>query len=247
MKMIISPAKQMVSDDEPLVSPTSIRFPAQVTELMADLKSRTLAELQELWRCSDKLARENVARVQAFDLKRVGTPAVFAYSGIQYQSMGASLLTDRGLQNLGQRLYILSGLYGLLGAFDGILPYRLEMGAKGEIAGAKNLYQYWGARLYQALFASGDLVVNLASKEYSKAITPYLTPADRWVTVLFKQVKNGRLVQQATAAKQARGSLVRYLALENEPTLATIKVFMVGGYHYRADLSTEAEYVFVKD
>ena len=37
--MIISPAKQMVSDDEPLVSPTPIRFPAQVTELMADLKS----------------------------------------------------------------------------------------------------------------------------------------------------------------------------------------------------------------
>ena len=46
MKMIISPAKQMVSDDEPLVSPTPIRFPAQVTELMADLKSRTPAELQ---------------------------------------------------------------------------------------------------------------------------------------------------------------------------------------------------------
>ncbi len=48
--MIISPAKQMVSDDEPLVSPTPIRFPAQVTELMADLKvahprrvTRTLA------------------------------------------------------------------------------------------------------------------------------------------------------------------------------------------------------------
>ena len=39
--MIISPAKQMVSDDEPLVSPTPIRFPDQVTELMADLKSRT--------------------------------------------------------------------------------------------------------------------------------------------------------------------------------------------------------------
>ena len=88
-------------------------------------------------------------------------------------------------------------------------------------------------------------MVNLASKEYSKAITPYLTPADRWVTVLFKQEKNGRLVQQATAAKQAQGSLVRYLALENEPTLATIKAFTVGGY--RADLSTEAEYVFVKD
>lgn len=90
-------------------------------------------------------------------------------------------------------------------------------------------------------------MVNLASKEYSKAITPYLTPADRWVTVLFKQEKNGRLVQQATAAKKARGSLVRYLALENEPTLATIKAFTVGGYRYRADLSTEAEYVFVKD
>lgn len=101
MKMIISPAKQMVSDDEPLVSPTPIRFPDQVTELMADLKSRTPAELQELWRCSDKLARENVARVQAFDLKRVGTPAVFAYAGIQYQSLGAGVLTDRVCKTLG--------------------------------------------------------------------------------------------------------------------------------------------------
>ncbi|MDO4855443.1 MAG: peroxide stress protein YaaA [Limosilactobacillus gorillae] len=247
MKIVISPAKQMAIKEDVPVAPRPIRFTRQVAEIMADLKGRTPAQLQKLWKCSDRLTNENFIRVQSFDLAKLGTPAVMAYTGIQYQSIGAEVLTDQGLINLDERLYILSGLYGLLGAFDGILPYRLEMGAKGEIAGKKDLYHFWGACLYQALFHDQDLVLNLTSKEYGKAIIPYLTPGDRWVTALFKQNKNGRLVQQATAVKQARGSMVRYLALQDQVDLAYVQGFTVGGYAYHPELSKETELVFVKD
>lgn len=34
-------------------------------------------------------------------------------------------------------------MYGVLRPLDSIEPYRLEMGAKFEVGGAKNLYAFW--------------------------------------------------------------------------------------------------------
>ena len=42
-------------------------------------------------------------------------------------------------------LKILSGFYGVLNPFDGVVPYRLEMQAKLKIDNGKNLYEFWEA------------------------------------------------------------------------------------------------------
>ena len=70
------------------------------------------------------------------------------------------------------------GLKAILKPMDGVTPYRLEMQAKVGIGDAKNLYEYWGELLYRSVIDDSRIIINLASKEYSKCIENYLCPAD---------------------------------------------------------------------
>ncbi len=89
--------------------------------------------------------------------QRTLTPSVFSYEGIQYQNMAPQVMTTEQLEYVQAHLRILSGFYGVLRPFDGVTPYRLEMqaklamprGANGEPA--RNLYEFWGSRIYDAL------------------------------------------------------------------------------------------------
>lgn len=74
------------------------------------------------------------------DLKRNLTPAILSYEGIQYQYMAPGVFTIYELEYISEHLRILSGFYGVLKPFDGVVPYRLEMQAKAKIGGNKNLY-----------------------------------------------------------------------------------------------------------
>ena len=58
-------------------------------------------------------------------------------------------------------------------------------------------------------------MIDLASVEYEKAITPYMQPQDRLIKCVFGEVVDGKVKQKATLAKMARGNMVRYLA-ENQ-------------------------------
>ena len=51
------------------------------------------------------------------------------------------------------------------------------------------------------------VIVNLASKEYSKCIEKYLTPEDRYITITFCEKSGNKLVTKGTYAKMARGEM----------------------------------------
>lgn len=112
-------------------------------------------------------------------------PSVSVIVGIQYQYMAPTVFEDGQLEYAQDRVRILSGLYGALRPLDGVIPYRLEMQAKGAPEEYKDLYQFWGDRLYRAVRDESGVILNLASKEYSKAVEKYLQPGDRFVTVVF--------------------------------------------------------------
>ena len=94
---------------------------------------------------------------------------------------GAQCFSDDGLKYVQDNLRVLSGFYGILRPFDGIIPYRLGMGDMAPVNGYKNLYDFWGDQLYRELYKNNDLVISLASVEYEKAITPYLQTQDRFI------------------------------------------------------------------
>ena len=176
MRIIISPAKKMNVDTDSFAVEAPPRFLAETRRLMAALKALSGRELQALWKCSDAIARQNVERLERMDLDRNLTTAILAYEGIQYRSMAPNVMEAGELDYLRQNLRILSGFYGLLRPFDGVTPYRLEMQARLSVDGAGDLYAFWGGRLAEQLASETDWVLNLASREYSRAVEPHLPP-----------------------------------------------------------------------
>ncbi len=169
--------------------------------LMHEMKSLSLSEGKALWKCNDKLAELNYKRYKDMDLMRRLTPAVIAYEGLQYQHMAPKVLTTRALSYLSDHLRILSGFYGVLKPFDGVTPYRLEMQAKLSVNDCKDLYDFWGDRLYHSLVDDDRIILNLASKEYSQCIEKYITPKDRFITIEFGQLVEGKVKQKGTVSK----------------------------------------------
>ena len=247
MKIIISPAKKMNIDTDTLAFRSMPSFLSETEELLAWMRRLTFAEAKAIWKCNVKIAEQNYRRFQEMDLERNLTPAVIAYEGIQYQYMAPAVFGGAQTDYIQEHLRILSGFYGVLKPFDGVTLYRLEMQAKASEAG--DLYKFWGDKLYREVAGEekdGGLILNLASKEYSKCIEKYLTPEDTYVTVVFGELEDGKVKQKGTLAKMARGEMVRYLAEDKVEDPERIKGFDRLGYCFEETLSNEKEYVFLK-
>lgn len=247
MKIIISPAKKMNIDTDTFAPMGLPVFLSRTKELMDYMKGLSYEEAKMLWSCNDKIAAQNFERYAQMDLERGLTPAILSYEGIQYQYMSPMVFSETALDYVQKNLRILSGFYGIVKPFDGLTPYRLEMQAKAPIGGFKDLYEYWGDSLYQELTSDGEhLILNLASKEYSKCIEKYLGENDLFVTCVFGEEIDGKVVQKGTLAKMARGEMVRFLAENEIDSLEGVKNFHGLGYEFSEELSGEKEYIFIK-
>lgn len=244
MKIILSPAKKMNVDTDSLMPLSTPIFLESAKEIAVWLKGKSYSELKEFWRCNDKIAEQNVRRLKTMDLTKNLTPAVLAYEGLAYQYMAPAVFEDGHFEYVQEHLRILSAFYGVLRAMDGVVPYRLEMQAKASIGTAKDMYAYWGSRLYEAVRDESGIIINLASKEYARCIEKYLTVKDTYITIVFCEKADDKLVTKGTYAKMARGEMVRYMAEHCIENPVEIKHFNRLGYSFRDDLSSDAEYVF---
>lgn len=244
MKIILAPAKNMISDSDSL---SSISVPTYIDEagiLLNYLKSLNQKELKDLYRASDDIVLENIERLKRTDLSSNLTPAIIAYDGIAFKHMSPGIFTNDEFDYVQKHLRILSGLYGVLKPLDGVRPYRLEMASKIKLKGYKDLYDFWKDKIYKEVCDREEIIINLASKEYSKCIEDYLKPNVRFVNVNFVEDHKGRLVTKATFAKMARGEMVRYMAENQIEDVETIKSFHYLNYRYRDDLSSENNLFF---
>ena len=201
MRIIISPAKKMNKDDG-LPWKELPQFLSKTEELAEKLQSMSREELQKLWKCNDAITQQNVERLERANLARQLTPAILAYEGLQYQYMAPSVFTDTENEYIQRHLRILSGFYGVLRPFDGVIPYRLEMQAKLAVEESKDLYSFWGKTLAENIAEDTHCIINLASKEYSTAVEKHL-PADvRFITVIFGEEKDGKVVESSITNMQ---------------------------------------------
>ena len=244
MKIIISPAKKMNVDTDTFAHSGLPEFLSDAERLCHYIQSLSYEEVKALWKCNDKLAELNFRRFAQMDLRKGLTPAIFSYEGLQYQHMAPMVMTEKALDYLKEHLRILSGFYGVLRPFDGVTPYRLEMQAALSVDGKKNLYEFWGSRLYQAV--ADPVILNLASKEYARAVAPYVSKQDRFITVEFGKLSEGKVKQEGTAAKMARGAMVRYLAEHQVGDAEGVKDFCEDGYGFDESRSTKEMFVFLK-
>lgn len=246
MRLIISPAKKMNAAPDVLEFQGYPEFLEDTDILRRYISGLSYGDAKALWKCNDAIAEQNFERFRDMDLRRNLTAAIVAYEGIQYQYMAPTVMDRDALDYIQEHLRILSGFYGILKPLDGVVPYRLEMQAKANVDGHKNLYSFWGKRLAETLFSETDTIINLASKEYSKCVSSHLTPDITFITCVFGEYVNGKVVEKGTYAKMARGEMVRFLAEQKAETPEVMKQFDRLGYVYDADASDEKTYVFIK-
>lgn len=253
MKIVISPAKSLDYERRLTIKRnTQPMFLGQAETLNNKMASKSKRVIGKLMGISDKLAELNYQRYQDFSIpftKNNSRQAVYAFSGDVYIGLDVHTLPESKLDVMQDSLRILSGMYGLLRPFDLMQPYRLEMGTQLKINRKKNLYGFWGNTLTEALndeLEEDELFLNLASKEYYKAINskklkvPIISP-------VFKDFKNGKLKMISFFAKKARGSMVRYILDKNIKNLEGVKGFNYDGYLFSEKYTEkENEPVFVR-
>ena len=246
MRIILSPAKKMNINTDDLAPCGLPAFMEQTEEIVHFLQGLSYEEAKKLWACNDRIAEQNYDRLQQMDLYHQLTPAILSYEGIAYQYMAPSVFENGQFAYVQEHLRILSAFYGVVRPMDGVTPYRLEMQAKAKIAGTKDLYDYWGDRLYRAVLDDSRVIINLASKEYSRCIEKYLQPEDVYITCVFGEFSGEKIVQKGVYAKMARGEMVRFMAENRIGSPEEMKGFDRLGYAFRADLSDERTYIFIK-
>lgn len=245
MQIILSPAKNMRRAERTDLTLRRPLFRQQTEQLAAVLRGYSHYELETLMKISPKLALGAYLNFQDFDWEHSGLPALLAYDGLVFKQMQPETFTAAQYQYADSHVWVLSAFYGMLRPCDGIMPYRLELICPLRIDG-KNLYQFWGDCVYRQVFAAGEPVVNLASAEYSRLVTPYLCGQDEFITVDFRTVRQGKLRTVTTSAKMARGQMAAWIVREGVDDPQALRQFTWDGYAYVPYLSDERTYVFVQ-
>ena len=264
MLFLISPAKSLDYDTPSGDLPhTLAQFTAQSVPLIKSLRKKSWRQISRLMDLSQDLSELNVARYAAWSQQ--ATPhnakqAVLAFNGDVYDGLAAKTLNAADLAWAQQKVCILSGLYGVLRPMDLLQPYRLEMGTRLKVGRADNLYQYWGERIANHLNAqlqanrhadavaaapaeSGDVVVNLASQEYFRAVSQKALNATV-VECVFEDFKNGQYKVISFFAKRARGLMVRHAVQQRASSVQQLESFCADGYAHVPEVSTPLRMVF---
>ena len=252
MLFVLSPAKSLDFESAaPDVPHTKPLFVKQSTELIGLLREKSPQQIATLMGLSDKLAQLNLARYQAwrprFDARN-SKQAVLAFNGNVYGGLDAGSLPPEEMSWLQDHVCILSGLYGVLRPLDWMQPYRLEMGTQLENAQGENLYQFWGSQISEYLNLRlrrdvSPVLVNLASKEYFKAVDLKALKA-RVIECVFEEYRGGHYKVVALHAKRARGLMARYATKHKVLTPRKLEGFNLEGYAFDAASSRPERLVF---
>lgn len=252
MKLVLSPAKSLDFESKlPTENYTEAQFLNQSEKISKVLKKKSAKGISELMHVSDALGQLNYERNQDWQLPFTtenARQAAYAFSGDVYKGLDAYTISKDKIDVLQEKVRILSGLYGILKPLDLIQPYRLEMGTKLPIGTKKNLYDFWKKDVVKALneeLQDDEVFVNLASKEYFKAIDVKALKVPV-VTVDFKEFKNGKYKIVAFYAKLARGLMARYIVDTNAKTIDDLKGFKTEGYGLSDELSSKNHLVFTR-
>ena len=237
MKIIISPAKGFKHFDN--IKTEGLLFPEKTRILLEKIRKLSMNEMGNLNRTNDKLTEKAYFDFQDFDFDDLPNPALFSFDGLVFKQFTMDDFDD--IDYLNDHVYILDAFYGLLKPMTGISDYRLYFDNT-----MYDLYEFWGDDLYKKLFEVNDLVLNLASKEYTKTIRSFLKESDKFLTVDFKEVRDGKLKSVVSYMKQARGAMLKEIITRKIEDIDEVKKLKINGYIYDPYNSTPDTLTFVR-
>jgi uncharacterized protein len=237
MMIILSPAKTFSKTK--IISNQVPYFQNEAFSLIKSLKNKKISELMEGMKISEKLANEVQSYIINFGQEKLS--AIHTYDGQAFKGLDISYSSDHLVKKMNERLYILSGLYGVLKPLDAISYYRLDI--KDHVI--KNLYPYWKKRIESFLnkYHKDEMIINLASSEYSRLLPKQI----HMLTIDFLQIQDGKYKSISMFVKKMRGMMARYLIENDIEDIDIIKTIVLDGYQYDRIKSSLDILIFSKE
>jgi uncharacterized protein len=254
MLILISQAQTLDFESRVKFSESSaIIFKREAIELVQLLRKYKPEQLAALMGISPRLAMVNFERFRRWvpePVEAQDRQAILAYRGDVYDGLQADQFSDADFHFAQEHIRILSGLYGLLKPLDRIQPYRLEMHTPLRTKAGKALYAYWTPKITEYLqkqlkTGHSEILLNLASLEYMKAVDPRKIK-EQIITPVFRDYHNGKYKTISLYAKLARGAMSRFIIRNKITDVENICAFNTYGYIHQKQMSTKNHWVFTR-
>jgi uncharacterized protein len=254
MITILSPAKTLnFNTPSPIPQSSPPLFIEKASQLIQILKRLTPADIMSLMKISNGISELNFIRYTKWELNHTtanSKQAVFAYNGEVFNGFRATKLEQSQANYAQEHLRIISGLYGILRPLDLIQPYRLEMCTKIAPIGKKDLFDFWTDTITSELNKElmkqkSKVIVNLASKEYSKVIHANKIKG-KLIQPIFKELKGIDLKTIVVYTKKARGLMARFIIDNKIESPEDLKYFDMEGYFFNERESDATNWLFTR-
>ena len=247
MKIIISPSKTKKINNLPVELKnisikendfyTEILYPKITNKIIERIKMFSVEEIEKKFKLKKDKAEKLLEFYQNYENEKSGN-ALASYTGVAYKSIGIDTFDIKDFEYLESHLVILSALYGILTPYTNIKEYRLDM--TNSIFENKSLYEVWKSSVNE-YFEKEDIILNLASKEYSKLIK-----SDNLIDFEFWNDTNGKLKQISTNSKKMRGFTLNYIVKNRITNINNLKDIALNEYVFNKDMSSKKKFVYVK-
>jgi cytoplasmic iron level regulating protein YaaA (DUF328/UPF0246 family) len=243
MFIIFSPSKGMNFNNE-IVSKkrTKYIFEKKYKEIHNELKKYNKDEIANIMKIKNQILDDVYNSIHK--TKRVYLPAILAYNGIAYRKLNIKSYDNEMKEYLDKHLLIFSAMYGINQPYDLISYHRLDMTMK--IFKDKSLYSFWKDDInkYIEKNSTDNLIINLASKEFSKLID---RKKHNIIDIEFKEFSNGKLKSIATNSKKMRGTMLDFMIKNKIKDYNLLKNFNLDGYLFSEKESTDNIFIFIKN
>ncbi|MGM0438181.1 MAG: YaaA family protein [Bacillota bacterium] len=241
MKIILSPSKTQNHQRQRKEKGRDILKEDMTKKLFEHLKSLSKEGLKKELDIQGNLLDRTYNLYQNHSYEDQTIPAIECYNGAVFKQIELEDYSQGQQSYMQEKLIILSPMYGPLRSNTEIWPYRLEMKLKPN---GINLYKYW-KDVMKEYFSGTDLIINLASNEYSKVVEKNYE--GKIIDFYFKEEKEeGNLKTIGYYVKQNRGKLLNKLIKNQVKSLEKIKEINLDGYKFDEERSEENNYIFVK-
>ena len=241
MKIILSPSKTQNHERKREEKGRNILYEDKTKELFNYLKSLSKDELKKELDIQGNLLDRTYELYQDHSYEDETIPAIECYNGSSFKQIELDNYDKNQFSYMQDKLVVISPMYGPLSSDTEIWPYRLEMRLTPN---GINLYEYW-QEIMQDYFEDVDLILNLASNEYSKVVEDNYQ--GKIIDFYFKEEKeDGSLKTMGYYVKHNRGKLLNELIKKQINNVDQIKNIDFDGYKFDEKRSDEQEFKFIK-
>ena len=148
-------------------------------------------------------------------------PAIERYTGVVYEHINWSTLSEKAKVYMDKHIYIFSGLFGLLTPNTLIPDYKLKMNVL-------SLQHHWNPILTEAL-KTEKMIIDLLPQVHRKAYTPNKKNV---IPVDFLIINKGKKSAAGHFGKAVKGEFIRYIAENNITEINDFAGFTYEGFNW---------------